>query len=371
MPSPDGSFHYPEAIVRPPIRCSRAICSSENLYDKESPVKELLFGIQTNGIKHAHADPMPDIDTRFRMVKECGVFDYVDKTPNPDEIEQFLAASEKYDLPVLGSGWFYTLGRDEELLESNLALAQRLGSRVHNVQILYQDAEGRPVSNDQVVAIYCKAYEWGEKYGVTPCFEVHVNMWSEEFHRVAEVGQAVERAGLPYSMTLDHSHVIFKMDNPEEQAKFGLAESLAKGEVILDPSIPGNVSRQWIDAGWIAHCHARAAIPNNPKNTPARDEDGNVGRGIQYPFAEPRAGEYHAAWDGAKLEPWKQVMRDLMAYHASHDESRLGQISTEFIPNFDYGENCKYSLFEQSVACAQWLRSTWQDIANSDSGAQR
>ncbi|MDH3714259.1 MAG: hypothetical protein OET44_10475 [Gammaproteobacteria bacterium] len=36
----------------------------------------LLFGIQTNGIKHRQADPMPDIDTRFRMVKEAGVFDY-------------------------------------------------------------------------------------------------------------------------------------------------------------------------------------------------------------------------------------------------------------------------------------------------------
>ena len=39
--------------------------------------KELLFGIQTNGIKHRHDDGMPDIDTRFRMVKEAGVFDYV------------------------------------------------------------------------------------------------------------------------------------------------------------------------------------------------------------------------------------------------------------------------------------------------------
>ena len=66
---------------------------------------ELLFGIQTNGIKHTGADPMPDIDTRFRMVKESGVFDYVDKTPQPDEIEAFIAASKKYDLPVRGSGW--------------------------------------------------------------------------------------------------------------------------------------------------------------------------------------------------------------------------------------------------------------------------
>ena len=42
--------------------------------------KNLEFGIQTNGIKHTLADPMPDIDTRFRMVKGTRLFDYVDKT---------------------------------------------------------------------------------------------------------------------------------------------------------------------------------------------------------------------------------------------------------------------------------------------------
>ena len=43
---------------------------------------------------------MPGIDTRFRMVKEAGVHDYIDKTPDPHEIEEFEAASEKYELPV-------------------------------------------------------------------------------------------------------------------------------------------------------------------------------------------------------------------------------------------------------------------------------
>ena len=52
--------------------------------------KNLEFGIQTNGIKHAHADPMPDIDTRFHMVKETGLFDYVDKTPAANEVDLSL-----------------------------------------------------------------------------------------------------------------------------------------------------------------------------------------------------------------------------------------------------------------------------------------
>ena len=32
---------------------------------------QLEFGIQTNGIKHTHLDPMPEIDERFNMVKDA------------------------------------------------------------------------------------------------------------------------------------------------------------------------------------------------------------------------------------------------------------------------------------------------------------
>ena len=60
--------------------------------------------------------------------------------------------------------------------------------------------------------------------------------------------------------------------------------------------------------------------------------DGAVGRGIQYPFKPPGVGEYHAPWDGDQLEPWKEAMRHLFAFHARDREARLGQVSTEFIP---------------------------------------
>ena len=66
--------------------------------------KNLAFGIQTNGIKHTLADPMPDIDTRFRTVKGTRLFDYVDKTPAANELEQFLLASKKYHLPIRCGG---------------------------------------------------------------------------------------------------------------------------------------------------------------------------------------------------------------------------------------------------------------------------
>ena len=324
--------------------------------------QDLQFGIQTNGIKHTHADPMPDINTRFRMVRDAGVFDYVDKTPAPDEVKEFLAARDKYGIPIRAGGWFYTLGRDEDLLAHNLEVGRELGSLVHNVQFMTGHVDGHAVTNNEVIEACLRASDVGGKLGVTPCFEVHVNMWSEDFRRVEVVGQGVEARGIPFTMTLDHSHVIFKIDNPEEQEISGIREAVEAGEVALDPYVPGNVCQTWIDAGWIRHCHARAAVPNNPKNTAATDGDGTPGRGIQYPFKKPAPGEYHAPWEEAALEPWKEVIRILLRYHAADDNGTLGQISTEFIPNLDYGEGGRYSLFEQAIACVEWMRSAWEEL---------
>lgn len=324
---------------------------------------ELKFGIQTNGIKHADADPMPDVDTRFRMVRDAGVFDYVDKTPAPGEIVDFLKARDKYGIPVRAGGWFYVLGEDEALLEKNLRTGQELGSLVHNTQIKIHHAAGHVVTDEEVTAAYLRAADLGHKYGVVPCFEVHVNMWSEDFVRVSRVGRMVEAAGVEFNITLDHSHVIFKIDNPDEQVIFDTDKKIASGELVLDPFKDGNVIAEWTAAGWIRHFHARATVPNNPKNTLARHPDGRIGRGIQYPFKKPGPGEYHAEWHEELLEPWKEGVRIVMRHHARDPKSKLGQISTEFIPNPDYGEGCKYSLFEQGVACVQWMRGAWGDIS--------
>ncbi|MFT5507423.1 MAG: hypothetical protein ACI89J_000487 [Hyphomicrobiaceae bacterium] len=331
---------------------------------------DLQFGIQTNGIKHTHADTMPDVDTRFRMVRDAGIFDYVDKTPDDDQIDDFLRARDKYNIPVRAGGWFYALGGDEALLEKNLATAQRLGSLVHNIQIKLLHSEGHVVTDDELVAAYLRCAELGDKYGCTPCFEVHVNMWSEDFPRVEHIGRMVEDRGAEFKITLDHSHVIFKMDNPAEQQIFDTDKKIASGALILDPFQPGNVISRWVEAGWVRHCHARAAIPNNPKNVTGRHPDGSIGRGIQYPFKKPADGEYHADWSEAALEPWKEGIRLLLRYRARDSQCRLGQISTEFIPNPDYGEGCKYSLFEQAIACVTWMRAEWAliqaDAAASD-----
>ncbi len=72
--------------------------------------------------------------------------------------------------------------------------------------------------------------------------------------------------------------------------------------------------------------------------------------------------EYHQVWDGDLLEPWKEVVRQLLAHHARVPESRLQTISTELIPWPDYGGGAKYSLFEHSVAVASWIREEWAKL---------
>jgi len=182
-------------------------------------------------------------------------------------------------------------------------------------------------------------------------------MWSEDFRRIVQVADLVETRGVPFKMTLDHSHVIFKIDNEAEYAMFRLAEALADGSVILDPDIPGNVCEQWIHRGFVHHCHARAAVPDNPRNTFAQDHKGRSGRGVQYPFIEPGEGEYVAKWEESRLDPWKKVIRQLLTHRASTENSPLRTISTEFIPFPDYGGGHKYSIWDNSVACARWLRA--------------
>ncbi len=323
---------------------------------------ELPIGCTGSGALHADTEPF-DVEKRFRMVKESGAFDYFDRTPLPGELDLYKKCSADFALPIRGGGFFYALGRDEPLLEWHLRIGADLGAIVHNVQIGTFDAAGKPVTDQQVVDAYLRAYDIGANLGIDACFEVHVNMWSEHYGRIQRVAEMVEARGIPYNMTLDCSHIIFKIDNPEEQAVQNMRADIDAGTLELNPAKPNHVCGIWIERNWIRHCHARAAAPGGPKNAWMNHPNGKPGRGIQYPFVKPEPGQWHAAWNEEKLEPWKMVMRQLMRHHAENPASRLRQISTEFIPNPDYGGGAKYSIFEQNVACAKWLRAEWQQIS--------
>ena len=96
---------------------------------------DIRIGIAEAGIRHDMSRP-PELATQFQLVKECGVFDYLDKTPPRAQQAEYARLSERFDLPILAGGWWYTLGRDEDLLAENIRIGAELGSLVHNVQIM-------------------------------------------------------------------------------------------------------------------------------------------------------------------------------------------------------------------------------------------
>lgn len=320
--------------------------------------KELLIGVNGFGTIHASSEQI-DLETRFRRAKESG-FDYIDRMPLPGEVELYIHLSQKYELPIVASGWYYTLGRDEALLDWHFRIAKEIGSKVINIQFATYDAYGKFVSNEQIVDAYLSCYEKSSRFGVDIAFEIHANMWSEHFGRVSQVGEMVEASGVPFNITLDHSHVIFKIDNPREQEVQDMRKDIEAGLVKLSPDEPGNVTSEWIARNYVRHSHARSAVPANPINVWAHHPDGSPGRGIQYPFIKPGEGEWHSEWDESRLEPWKSVVRNLLRHHASDDSSRLGQMSMEFVPATDYGAGSTYSILDNNVACANWVREEWK-----------
>jgi hypothetical protein len=320
--------------------------------------RTLLVGITGNSVVHTDADQF-DLETRFRMVRDAGVFDYYERSPPPGELDAHLRLSERYGIPIRAGGFYYTLGRDEALLEWHLHIGHALGAQVQNVQLAYRDAAGAPITDERVADAYLRAFEIGSALGVIPCFEVHVNMWSEHFGRIERVADLIERAGQRFNITLDASHVIFKIDNPREQMVQGLREDVLSGEVVLDPFDSRSVTERWISRDLVGHAHARPAAPNNPVNIWGRHPDGKPGRGIQYPFSQPPENGWHSPWNEHALTPWKQVMLSLLKFHATRGSREVLRISTEIIPFPDYGAGARYSLFEDSVACASWLRDSW------------
>jgi len=316
---------------------------------------KLKIGIANRGVLHHNSETNVSLEDWFKEVSQSKAFDYVDKTPSKEDFNQFQKYSEKYDLPILCGGWFYRLGKDDDLLKENLKLGAELGSKFHNVQIFLHHNDGHILSDNEIAEKYLEIYEFGEKTGCLPCFEIHINMWSEAFLRIENVANIVRNKGAIYRMTLDHSHVIFKIDNKEEIGMFDLKNQLINKNIILDPFVDGNISDKWINEGLIWLMHARSVIPNNPKNIKARHPDGSVGRGVQYPFIKPLPGQYHTEWDESKLNHWKEVIIKMLKYHFENN-SPLECISTEFIPATDYGEGNTYSLFDNAVACANWIR---------------
>jgi hypothetical protein len=106
----------------------------------------------------------------------------------------------------------------------------------------------------------------------------------------------------------------------------------------------------------------RPVSPAGPKNTNMQGPGGRWGRACQYPFVRPAAGEWDHFWHAYRVEPYKEVVRQVFQYHHNTANSPLRWLTTDMIDLPDYGGGVSYSLFEKNVAIAQWIRQTWNEI---------
>ncbi|MDB5786838.1 xylose isomerase [Caballeronia mineralivorans] len=320
----------------------------------------LQIGVNIDGVLHRDDMPPVDAESRFRMIADAGVFDYVEMNP-PEGVAlaPYLGLSERYALPVRVIGGIFCAGRDEAHLRHIIEWAPRFGSKVLNCQLYASHADGHRLTDAEVAQFYALACEWADAAGCIPSLEVHVDMWSEDFGRIARVGELLARDGIALRLTLDHSHLIFKIGNAYELDVSNIRPLVEAGEIVLDPISPRAIFKQWIARGWVHHAHARSVIPNNPPNSRMRRPNGMAGRGIQYPFLRPAPDQWDGNWEEAALTPWQDAVRHLINVRAQGHAATPQHISCEFIPFADYGGGAGYSIFDNNVACAAWLRNLW------------
>ncbi|WP_150301315.1 apurinic/apyrimidinic endonuclease family protein [Pseudomonas profundi] len=336
-------------------------------------------GVQDSCLDRPITMDEPSIEEQFKLVKRTGDFDYFDRLPLDGQLETFLSCIEKYDLPVHTTSWLYELGSDDHLIEEHMKRTAEVGSTIHNMMVYNRHANGRALTDQEIIDAYLFSYDKGMRYGVEPSFENHVNMWSEDPRRITPIAEAVERRGVPFNLTLDYSHVIFKIGNPVEQKISGICEDVASQRLILDPFEKGNLLDEWLELNIVRWLQVRCVAPNGPRNLWApHDPDisaeaiakqssfellkGEPGRGILYPFTRPAPGEWHSEWHAYNVEPTKEVVRKVLNHHLCRLDSRLRYITTEMITLPDYALNAKFSLIGQNAAIAKFIRATWKQL---------
>lgn len=344
-------------------------------------------GAQASSPERPAAFTEPSLSNQFQMVAQAGVFDFFDRLPLENEVDDFLEFKAVNALPVHTASGVYALG-DGYLpaLRANMERAVKVGAKFHNMMVYNWHSEKRWVTDDEVIRAWLDAWALGQELGIEPCFELHVNMWSENPRRVSTVAEASDKQGVPFNLTLDYSHMLFKIGDEAELEVSGIRQDVAAGRVVLDPYEPNNLVDQWLDAGLVRWFQLRSVTPSGPRNLWSkhdssngaagvpddphqRKRDGEYGRAILYPFTRPSPGEWHSPWEAWRLEPCKHVARKVLQYHADHPDSRLAVITTEMINLTDYGDGARFSLIDQNAAIARFLRDKMAELGLPQGGA--
>lgn len=311
------------------------------------------IGINIDGAITHDGDRVPTLDEQFCVIRDH--FDYVEKTLHAHEsLTSWLDASEAFEVPIEVLGVIFQPGEEDARCLETLRLATRHSIPVVNCQIRPVCGRSEAADLEQVGSLYLRMLEQAD--GKTlPCLEPHVDMWLERFERVAALGDWLAARGAPLHLTIDHSHLIYRIDNLEQLQPAGI-DTVEEGRRLLSPESMSAVYRQWQLQHWIAHAHARCVQVNAPPNTKMQRRPGVPGRGIQYPIRQPLVDPAWSDWSKRECAPWKAAVNTMLQWRTEHPDALLKRISCEFIPYPDYGGGSRYSLIEQNMACAEWLR---------------
>lgn len=336
--------------------------------------KMFLLGCAGRGVipssfqKPVTEEELPVME-QFRLQKEAGIWDFVDRIPPDDkQLADYVKASEKYDLPILTGSWTYVLGQDEDVIKSNIDRAKRAGSKYHNLMVWSRHRDGHFITNEEVVEAYLRTYEYAESQGIEISFESHVDMWSEDFRRVSVVAELVRKRGVPYIHCMDYSHNIFKIENEVEQSvsQFrGDADAIRK----LDPFNDDSFADEWLGQNMVNWAQVRPAAPNGPRNWWAGESGpfgglgyDRPGRSIQYPFAQPRPGEWPGdLWHAHKLACTKELVRKVIDHYLASPQSILKLMTIDNINLPAYGTGWKYNMFNDSCLVAKYVRELYAE----------
>jgi len=329
-------------------------------------------GIQPSSMEKPVTDWLAEelpVDEQFRLLHETGLWDGIDRIPvDDDQLKQYLKASDQYNLPVLSGSWTYVLGKDEETLKSNLVRAREVGSKFHNLMVWAKHADGHYVTDQEVADSYLHTYDLAKPHGITISYEGHVDMWSEDFRRVTKVAEMVRSRGIPFNFCMDYSHCIFKIENEVEHAVSqmrGDKESIRK----LDPFNDDSFADEWLKQNMVVWTQVRPAAPNGPLNWWAFETgpwDGlgydRPGRSIQYPFSNPKPGEWHTdEWHAHKLATTKELVRKVIDQYLEVDDSKMEIMTIDNINLAAYGTGWKYNMFADSCLVAKFVRELYAE----------
>ncbi|HGH5397498.1 TPA: hypothetical protein ACJI3N_004066 [Raoultella planticola] len=315
------------------------------------------IGINLDGAIVNDYQPALTIPQQFAAVR--GHFDYVEKSLWPHEVlSPWLRESERCGVPIHVTGSTFQPDHDLQRACSIMRDAVAADISIMNCQILPPSlAKDDASALASVGEFYLELLEAGDKGKCLPTLEIHIDMWSEQFKRIEQLAAWLKQRQAPLYLTIDHSHLLYRLGNADQLQAAGLAEAKNGGWAELHPDSPTAFYRRWMSCGWIAHVHARSVQLNGVENPWCQRESGLAGRGVQYPLIEPPPGTYHQSWSANELEPWKKALRQLIQWKTSNLNSKIRRISCEFIPFADYGGGSRYNLLQQNIACAQWLRS--------------